>query len=404
MTSTLAEKLLVLYRTSRPLEYTETSGVTALEWSQSILKRLDVQNGTTLEKENLDSPSDYAESKVRVGTTVSWKYGSGTATGKVIKVYRDRITLKLGDSEITRNGSEDDPALLIKQENGAKVLKLFSEVRISTSDYADVAEAIDFKTAPAVKPKGIRCGNSYISAKKTCKIGLTGDAAKAADYLDAKVPKAKAEPNANSVPLAQTGTTAEERKQFIKDRPQSKSRLPEAKKAVKKIPGAPPPHPEEVMALQEYTGLSYGAVNAALRGNDATVLAKPLTAAQKTKYLEDAKFASAALDALPNYEGTVYRGAALPKSIVSQYQVGKTITEKAFTSTSGKPDVADNFAVSGDGAIAVKYTIASKKGKSIKSLSAVPGEEEILFNANTQFKVLANKTKIGITHIYLEEV
>jgi len=34
----------------------------------------------------------------------------------------------LSTGETTRNGSDDDPALLIEQEDGARVLKLRSEV------------------------------------------------------------------------------------------------------------------------------------------------------------------------------------------------------------------------------------------------------------------------------------
>lgn len=143
MNQTLAEKLLVLYHTSRSLEYTETGGIAALEWSQSILKQLDAQNVEPPEKEDLDSLSDYAEPKIRVGTTVTWKYGTGTATGKVSKIYTDSVTLKLGESEVARNGTVDNPALLIKQENGAKVLKLASEVRLSASDYAEPDPKID---------------------------------------------------------------------------------------------------------------------------------------------------------------------------------------------------------------------------------------------------------------------
>ena len=63
------------------------------------------------------------------GNTVRWKYGTGTGEGKVIKVYKTSVTRKFGDSEITRNGTEDNPALLIKQD-GAEVLKLASEVTI----------------------------------------------------------------------------------------------------------------------------------------------------------------------------------------------------------------------------------------------------------------------------------
>lgn len=38
------------------------------------------------------------------------------------------MTRTLGGSEITRNGSDDNPALLIEQEDGSRVLKLRSEV------------------------------------------------------------------------------------------------------------------------------------------------------------------------------------------------------------------------------------------------------------------------------------
>lgn len=66
---------------------------------------------------------------MRKGTSVSWKYGTGTATGKVESVHKEPITRKLKGSDITRNGSADDPALLIVQENGDRVLKLKSEVK-----------------------------------------------------------------------------------------------------------------------------------------------------------------------------------------------------------------------------------------------------------------------------------
>ena len=62
------------------------------------------------------------------GDKVEWDWGDGTGTGTVQKVYTQKTTLKIKGSEVTRNGSEDDPALEIKQEDGTKVLKLASEV------------------------------------------------------------------------------------------------------------------------------------------------------------------------------------------------------------------------------------------------------------------------------------
>ncbi|MEJ7665126.1 MAG: DUF2945 domain-containing protein [Hymenobacter sp.] len=66
---------------------------------------------------------------MRKGTKVSWKYGTGTATGKIESIHKEHTTRQIKGSDITRNGSDDDPALVIVQENGDKVLKLQSEVK-----------------------------------------------------------------------------------------------------------------------------------------------------------------------------------------------------------------------------------------------------------------------------------
>ena len=65
---------------------------------------------------------------IRKGTAVSWKWGNGTGEGKVVEVHHEKVTRTLNGSEITRNGSDDDAALVIEQEDGGRVLKLASEV------------------------------------------------------------------------------------------------------------------------------------------------------------------------------------------------------------------------------------------------------------------------------------
>ena len=66
---------------------------------------------------------------MRKGTKVTWKYGTGTATGKIEETFKETVSRKLKGSEITRHGTADNPAYLIVQENGDKVLKLKSEVQ-----------------------------------------------------------------------------------------------------------------------------------------------------------------------------------------------------------------------------------------------------------------------------------
>ncbi|RFP63671.1 DUF2945 domain-containing protein [Hymenobacter lapidiphilus] len=65
---------------------------------------------------------------MRKGTQVSWKYGTGTATGKIEQTHKETVSRKIKGAEITRHGTPENPAYLIVQENGDKVLKLKSEV------------------------------------------------------------------------------------------------------------------------------------------------------------------------------------------------------------------------------------------------------------------------------------
>lgn len=68
-------------------------------------------------------------SNVGKGSNVSWKYGTGKATGKVVSVHKDSVTRTIKGSEVSRKGSEENPAFVIEQSNGDRVLKLKSEVK-----------------------------------------------------------------------------------------------------------------------------------------------------------------------------------------------------------------------------------------------------------------------------------
>jgi len=65
---------------------------------------------------------------IREGSNVKWEWGAGTAEGKVIQTYSEKVTKKIQGNEITRDGEEGNKALFIEQEDGSKVLKLESEV------------------------------------------------------------------------------------------------------------------------------------------------------------------------------------------------------------------------------------------------------------------------------------
>lgn len=64
----------------------------------------------------------------RIGDKVSWKWGRGTAEGKITERFTDAVTRKIKGAEVTRNASADEPAFLIEQKDGDRVLKSASEL------------------------------------------------------------------------------------------------------------------------------------------------------------------------------------------------------------------------------------------------------------------------------------
>lgn len=62
------------------------------------------------------------------GDEVKWKWGNGYGHGTVQSVFTEKTTRKIDGSEVTRDGSEEDPALYIRVDDGNNVLKLQSEV------------------------------------------------------------------------------------------------------------------------------------------------------------------------------------------------------------------------------------------------------------------------------------
>ena len=62
------------------------------------------------------------------GDAVSWTWGSGTATGTVTESFTESVTRTIKGTEVTRNATKDEPAYLIEQEDGDRVLKSASEL------------------------------------------------------------------------------------------------------------------------------------------------------------------------------------------------------------------------------------------------------------------------------------
>ncbi|RLQ86939.1 DUF2945 domain-containing protein [Notoacmeibacter ruber] len=62
-------------------------------------------------------------------TKVEWDWGNGTAQGKVQEKFTEEVTRTIDGTEVKRDASDDNPAYLIEQDDGHRVLKKHSELR-----------------------------------------------------------------------------------------------------------------------------------------------------------------------------------------------------------------------------------------------------------------------------------
>jgi hypothetical protein len=67
---------------------------------------------------------------MKTGNHVSWKWGRGHAKGIIKSVHSEPTTISSGGKTIKRNGTKDNPALVISRTSGNNVLKLSSEIEL----------------------------------------------------------------------------------------------------------------------------------------------------------------------------------------------------------------------------------------------------------------------------------
>lgn len=66
--------------------------------------------------------------KYNKGDAVKWTWGTGTGTGTVQESFTDRVTRTIKGTEVTRDADDGNPAYLIQQDDGDRVLKSESEL------------------------------------------------------------------------------------------------------------------------------------------------------------------------------------------------------------------------------------------------------------------------------------
>lgn len=64
----------------------------------------------------------------RTDQYVEWNWGDGKGCGQITERFEREVTRTLQGTEVTRNGDTDNPAYLIRQDDGDEVLKRGSEL------------------------------------------------------------------------------------------------------------------------------------------------------------------------------------------------------------------------------------------------------------------------------------
>ena len=104
-----------------------------------------------------------------------------------------------------------------------------------------------------------------------------------------------------------------------------------------------------------------------------------------------------ALDRLPDQAGIFWRGMELGAEQQATYLPGRVVTWEAFSSTSRRSDKAYRRNT--------RLIIHGRRGKDIQAYSAHPGEDEILFEAGSRFRVLdVRDDDPAVLKIEVEEV
>ena len=66
---------------------------------------------------------------MKKGEKVHWNWGKSEAEGKAEEKFTEPVTKKIKGTEVKRKASKEDPAWLIKQEDGSEVLKSEKELK-----------------------------------------------------------------------------------------------------------------------------------------------------------------------------------------------------------------------------------------------------------------------------------
>ncbi|NOJ06904.1 ADP-ribosyltransferase [Vibrio splendidus] len=160
----------------------------------------------------------------------------------------------------------------------------------------------------------------------------------------------------------------------------------------------------EKEAIEDFSVSGYLIANDYLRAAETSTWG--VAGVDARQYIRTVK---SALNKLPKYRGTAYRGSWVKQSLLNRVEVGDILIEPAFTSTTTIPEVARRFTAappSSPGQLkrVVFEVKVSKGGHTIAGLSEYSNEAEVLFAPNAHFRITEIERTSGSTYIGVETI
>jgi hypothetical protein len=191
-------------------------------------------------------------------------------------------------------------------------------------------------------------------------------------------------------------------------RPESETKKIEEKvrssqiSAIKKLSGLSEDEARAAIdAIKKYSEpegsvISYGSIRNVQRGILKTADGRDLTKAELSKVESTTKSINRYLEKMPSFDGVVHRGMSFDSkedrdAFVSKISGGYSL--EAMSSFSSSKNTAKEFASqSGSG---VLFTVKNKSGVSIKRLSEVEEENEVLVPKDTRYRIVGKPKKVA---------
>lgn len=145
---------------------------------------------------------------------------------------------------------------------------------------------------------------------------------------------------------------------------------------------------DQMKAIKSFTDIGYNEIRMAQITGDASK-----SVAAEIKALDNA------YKTAPKHSGTLHRGLTLDDDVLeAAFNIGNTFESQAWMSTTTKKEVAKKFLIEGSGetAVLLKFENVKDIGMSVKNLSHVKAELEVMIPQGTQFKIIG-KTWIKST-------